>query len=214
MTRRSFRLLAASERSAATLFDISLLASGVSWRLFRLKLRTSRCGMVQVNDAPRAVVPMAESGSAGNDYLPAHNDFQIILHPRGITDKVMRAGDGGKLRRRSLLEIGLAVVVQVCGAAVKITGRGKGNHVWIQAFTKSALIGAVEGFFAAGQLLVQFRQRRFSAPGIGQKMGGMFFEIDGCAEPGQQVHAQYSIDAFAACVSNGREINGGKAQVF
>ncbi len=153
---------------------------------------------------------MAESSSAGNDYLLADNNFQIILHPRGIADEVVRAGDSGKLRRRSLLEIGLAVVVQVCGAAVEIAGRSKGNHVRIKAFTESAFIGTVEGVFAAGQLLVQFRQRRFSAPGIGQKMRGMLFEIDRSAKPGKKVHAQYAIDAFTAGVSNGREIDGGQ----
>src|SRR5579864_2168787 len=110
--------------------------------------------MVQVNDAPRAVVPMAESSSAGNDYLLAHNDFQIILHPRCIADKVVRAGDGGKLRRPSLLEIGLAIVVQICGATIEIAGRSKGDDVRIEAFTKSAFIDAVKGFFAPGQLLV------------------------------------------------------------
>src|SRR6478609_10344481 len=131
MRRRSLRLLAASERSAAFLLGISLPASCISWRLLRLKLWIRRCGMVQVNDAPRAIVPMAKSSPAGNDDLLAHNDFQIILHPRCIADKVVRAGNGGKLRRRSLLEVGLAVVVQVCGAAVEVAGRGKGNHVRI-----------------------------------------------------------------------------------
>ena len=117
--------------------------------------------MIEVNDAPRTVVPVAEGGSAGNDYPLAHNDFEIILHPRDFADKVVCAWDGGKLRRRSLLEIGLAVVVQIGGTAIKVAHGRERNNVRIKTLAECSLIGAIEGVFTLGELLVQFQQGCF-----------------------------------------------------
>src|SRR6266571_2832905 len=161
MPRRNFRLLAASAGSTAPLLVIWLLAVGIFCRRLRLKLRTRRGGMIQMNNAPCTIAPVAESGSSRNRHMLSHHNFEIIFHPRGIADKMVRAWNGGKLRRRSLLEIGLAVIVEVCRASIEITG-GRGSYnVRIKTFAEGVLIGPVKSVFALGELLVQFQQRGF-----------------------------------------------------
>ena len=115
--------------------------------------------MVQMDNAPGAIALVAESGPSCNRYMLSHHNFEIILHPRGVADHVMCARNSSELRRRSLLEIGLTVIVQVCRTSVEITDRGEGYNVRIKTFTESMLIGAVESVFAQGELLVQFQQR-------------------------------------------------------
>jgi hypothetical protein len=111
-----------------------------------------------MDNAPSTIALMAESCSSGNHHVLAHNNFEIILHPRGIADQMVCARDGGKLRRWILLEIGLAVIIQVCRASIEVTGGREGYNVRIKTIAKVMLVGPVESVFAMGELLVQFQQ--------------------------------------------------------
>src|SRR5215831_18106985 len=127
---------------------------------------------------------------------------------------MVSARRNSKLSRRTLLKITSAVVLHGCVAAVIITADRKDHHTRIKTLCEHCLVGAVEGLLARYKLGVQFSDPRFNRVSIHQQTRRMILEVDGSAQPRQQVDPQDAVDTVAAGSADGREVYGQKPQIL
>src|SRR5215471_17421080 len=125
--------------------------------------------MIHMHDAPPSAGLLAERRTTRSQDMLAEGDAEIVFHPDGVANRVMRARHNQELGRRTVIEIALAIIRQNSVASIKVSARGKDDHLRIKAFSKRSLVRPVESRAAEAHLLFYLGYAGVKIPGLHQQ---------------------------------------------
>src|SRR5262249_31969655 len=169
----------------------------------RLHLAVDRIGMVHVHDSPFAVRLLAKSRAPRREDLIAERNSQVVFHPHGVADGMMRARNDDQLGRRLVAKVALAIVGQDSFAAVEVSAGRKDDYFRIETIGQSGLIGPVECCAAGAPLSLEVGKAVRQSFRVQAQAWRRPLELNAGPKSVQKINSQDAVNLPAAGAAKG-----------
>src|SRR5260370_16077029 len=163
---------------------------------------------VHIRHQPAVAGLLVESCAPALHHLAAVGDGHLIFHPDHRADHLARTRRYGNQNRRVLAKITLLEMLHDFLASMEVAVTSQQDDIGIEALPQCFLIGAIERLLTCDLILLQLAESRLRCSDLAVANANVGFQIDGQAQLGDQIGAEYAVHALLAGALQWREVDG------